>query len=77
MQLPQPPLLHPASSAMATDAMIRRAWKNRRVLRMSVVLPTLELHAEAEVRTIMRLTDRCVPFRSVAIAAYAAVEIQR
>jgi hypothetical protein len=38
VQLPQPPLLHPAISAIVTDAMIRRTVKNRGVLRMGCFL---------------------------------------
>src|SRR5665213_2478883 len=37
----------------------------------------LQLQAEAEIRTVVDLSDRCVLFRGIAVAAQAAVEVDR
>ena len=74
VQLPQPPPppLHDASDVRTTSAM--NAEMNGDDLNIFMIL-NLELHAEAEIRTIVRLTDRRVRLRSIVLCAQAAVNV--
>lgn len=66
---PPQPAINGTTIAAAT---VRR---NVGVRRMAMSFRRLELRAEADVRTGMRLADRRIRFREIAIAAVANVEV--
>ena len=75
VQLPQPPPpLHDASDVRTTSAMNAEMYGDD--LNIFMIL-NLELHAEAEIRTIVRLTDRRVRLGLIVLCAHAAVNVQR
>ncbi len=75
VQLPQPPPpLHDASDVRTMSATNAEMYGDD--LNIFMIL-NLELHAEAEIRTIVRLTDRRVRLGLIVLCAQSAVNVNR